>query len=203
MIKYYFFKPKHFNTIFNRSFLMKKPKNIIKYIIGLAAVIGLRLIPHPPNVEPIMSTMMPFAKRWGWAAGFLFSLVAILSFDLITGTLGLWSIVTISTYSLLGAAAGLYFKNKKNKVRYYVGFSVIGTLVYDAITGIGTGMLFFNQTFMATFLGQIPFTLYHLAGNIALAFIVSPFLYKWVLENPKLEFQPVVDKVKAAVGIAN
>ena len=44
--------------------IMKKPKNFIKYLIGLLTVISLRLVPHPPNVEPIMATMMPFAKRW-------------------------------------------------------------------------------------------------------------------------------------------
>ena len=182
---------------------MKKPKNLIKYLIGLFTVIVLRLVPHPPNVEPIMATMMPFAKRWGKLAGLFFTLLAILSFDILTGTLGVWSIMTAGTYALLGIAAGIYFKNKENKVRYYVGFSVVGTLVYDAITGIGTGMLFFKQSFMLTFMGQIPFTLYHLAGNIALAAIVSPLLYKWVLENKQLETQTVIDKVKSVFGVAN
>lgn len=177
--------------------ITKKPKNFIKYLIGLLTVISLRIVPHPPNVEPIMSTMMPFAKRWGKLAGLSFTLLAILSFDLITGTLGVWSIMTAGTYALLGIAAGFYFKNKENKIKYYVRFSVVGTLIYDAITGIGTGMLFFKQSFMLTFMGQIPFTLYHLAGNIALAAIVSPLLYRWVLENKNLETQPVIDKVKS------
>ncbi len=182
---------------------MKKPKNLIKYAIGLLTVIFLRLVPHPPNVEPIMATMMPFAKRWGKLAGLFFTLIAILSFDLITGTLGVWSIMTAGTYALLGIAAGFYFKNKENKIKYYIGFSVVGTLIYDAITGIGTGMLFFKQSFMLTLMGQIPFTLYHLAGNIALAAIVSPLLYKWVLENKQLETQTVIDKVKSVFGVAN
>ncbi len=176
---------------------MKKPKNLIKYIIALLTVIVLRLVPHPPNVEPIMSTMMPFAKRWGRFAGLFFAVLAILSFDLITGTLGVWSIMTAGTYALLGIAAGFYFKNKKSDVKNYVGFSVVGTLVYDAITGIGTGVLFFKQSFMITLIGQIPFTLYHLGGNIVLAAVVSPLLYRWVLDNPKLETQTVIDKVKS------
>ncbi len=177
--------------------IIKKPKNFIKYLIGLLTVISLRFVPHPPNVEPIMATMMPFAKRWGKLAGLSFTLLAILSFDLITGTLGVWSIMTAGTYALLGIAAGFYFKNKENKIKYYIGFSVVGTLIYDAITGIGTGMLFFKQSFMLTLMGQIPFTLYHLAGNIAFAAIVSPLLFKWVLDNPQLETQPVIDKVKS------
>ncbi len=182
---------------------MKKPKNIIKYIVGLLTVIVLRIVPHPPNVEPIMSTMMPFAKRWGRLAGLFFAVLAILSFDLITGTLGVWSIMTAGTYALLGIAAGFYFKNKKSEIKHYVGFSIVGTLVYDAITGIGTGVIFFNQSFMITLIGQIPFTLYHLGGNIVLAGIVSPLLYKWVLDNPQLETQPVINKVKSLFVSAN
>jgi uncharacterized membrane protein len=182
---------------------MKKPKNLFKYVVGLLTVIILRIIPHPPNVEPIMSTMMPFAKRWGRLAGLFFAVLAILSFDLITGTLGAWSIMTAGTYALLGIAAGFYFKNKKSDVKNYVGFSIVGTLVYDAITGIGTGVIFFKQSFMITLVGQIPFTLYHLGGNIVLAAIVSPLLCRWVLDNPQLETQPVLDKVKSFFVSAN
>jgi len=176
---------------------MKKPKNLIKYFIGLITTIVLRLIPHPPNVEPIMSTMMPFSKKWGWLSGMFFGIAAILVYDLITGTLGIWSLMTAGTYALLGVCAGLYLKKRKNKIRHYIGFAIVGTLIYDAITGIGTGMLFFNQTFMQTFLGQIPFTINHLIGNIVLSAIISPVLYKWVIENPGLETQPVINRVKA------
>jgi hypothetical protein len=174
---------------------MKTPQNTIKYAIGLVTVIGLRLLPHPPNVEPIMSTMMPFSKKWGWLSGMIFSLLAVSGFDMLTGTLGIWSLVTAGTYASLGALAGLYLKNKDNKVRYYVGFSIIATIIYDAITGIGIGMLFFGQSFMTTFTGQIPFTLYHLGGNIVLASIVSPLLYKWVIANPKLETRQVLNRI--------
>lgn len=174
---------------------MKTPQNTIKYVIGLLTVIALRLIPHPPNVEPIMSTMMPFSKKWGWLSGMAFCLLAILGFDIITGTLGVWSLVTAGTYASLGALAGLYLKNKENKIRYYVGFSIAATIIYDAITGIGIGMLFFNQPFIETLTGQIPFTLYHLGGNIVLSGIVSPLLYKWVITNPKLETRHIIDRI--------
>ena len=174
---------------------MDKNQNFFKYIIGLLVVIGLRLVPHPPNVEPIMSTMMPFSKKWGWLSGMIFGLLAILSYDVITQTIGVWSLMTAGTYAFLGIVAGVYFKNKENKVRYYIGFAIVGTIIYDAITGIGTGMLFFSQTFEATFFGQIPFTMYHLAGNIVLSAIVSPLLYKWVITNPKLETRVVLGKL--------
>jgi len=174
---------------------MKIPQNIIKYFVGLLVVVAVRLIPHPPNVEPIMSTMMPFSKKWGWLSGMFFCLVAILGYDLATGTLGQWSFITAGTYAFLGVCAGFYFKNKDNKIRYYLGFSIVATIVYDAITGIGIGMLFYDQSFMVTFVGQIPFTLYHLAGNIVLSSVVSPALYKWVISNPEFEVQPILNKI--------
>ena len=177
---------------------MKRSQNIIKYIICLLTVIFLRLIPHPPNVEPIMASMMPFAKKWGWLASAAFCFIAILSFDILTGTLGIWSLVTASTYALLGFFASLYFKNKENKIIYYVGFSFVATIIYDAITGIGLGMLFFHQSFMITFTGQIPFTLYHLGGNMILSSIVSPVLYKWVITNKKLETQQLLNRIAFA-----
>ena len=171
---------------------MKTPKNIVKYIIGLVMVLFLRITPHPPNVEGIMTTMMPFSKKWGWLSGMVFALLAILIFDVVTGTLGVWSIMTAGTYGLIGVLSGLFFKRRKSSVGNYVGFAIVATIIYDAITGIGTGMLFFNQSFMVTFIGQIPFTLYHLGGNIVFAAIISPLLYKWVITNPKLETQNVL-----------
>ncbi len=166
---------------------MKSTKNVIKYFIGLLTVVILRIIPHPPNVEPVMATMMPFSKKWGWLSGLIFCLSAILIFDILTGTLGTWSLVTATTYGLLGVAAGLYFKNKSASVKHFVGFAVAATIVYDAITGVGTGVLLFHQSLTATIVGQIPFTLYHLGGNIILSAVVSPLLYKWVITNPRFE----------------
>ena len=78
---------------------------------------------------------------------------------------------------------------------YYVGFSIVGTIIYDLITGIGIGTVFFHQSFITTLIGQIPFTLYHLGGNIVLSCVVSPLLYKWVVINPKLETKQVLNKI--------
>ncbi|MBW6441358.1 hypothetical protein K0B04_00410 [Patescibacteria group bacterium] len=174
---------------------MKKTNNLIKYLTGLLTVVGMRLIPHPPNVEPIMSTMMPFSKKWGWLSGMLFCLISVVLFDVLSGIIGVWTLVTAGTYSLVGAFSGLYFKNRESKIKNYVKFSIIATIFYDAVTGIGMGMLFFNQSFITTFLGQIPFTLYHLTGNILLAIIVSPALYKRVVNNPNFETNQVFNKI--------
>lgn len=174
----------------------------IKYFIGLVVVIFLRLIPHPPNVEPITATIMPFGKKWGWVAGALFGAASIIIFDLMHPTpgyarIGVWTFVTAGMFALIGIASGLYLKNKQNKIRYYVGFSVVATLVYDFVTGPIMSSAMWSISFMESLIGQIPFTINHLIGNIVLAVIVSPLLYKWVVENPKLEFEPVLNRIKS------
>jgi uncharacterized membrane protein len=178
-----------------------KNSNFFKYVVGLITVLFIRLLPRPPNVEPVMSTMMPFAKRWGKYAGLLFSALAIILFDVVTGTIGYWSIMTVASYSLLGFIAGIYFTKKRNKTYHFVGFAIIGTIIYDAITGIGTGILFFNMPLSVTVAGQIPFTLYHLAGNIVLSATISPLLYKWVVKNPNLETTNVLNFFKHIVKV--
>ncbi|MFP4568129.1 MAG: hypothetical protein ACLFN8_04240 [Candidatus Woesearchaeota archaeon] len=138
-----------------------------------------------------MSTMMPYAKKWGVLAGILFTFSAMLMFDLITGTLGVWSLLTISAYLIVALFAGIYFKNR-GKVKHYVIFAIIGTLFYDAVTSISVGVFVFNQSLMQTLILQIPFTLIHLLSNIVLAALVSPLLYKWILRNPKWETSKVI-----------
>ncbi len=171
-------------------------EHMIKYIIGLVVVVLIRLIPHPPNIEPIMATMMPFSKRWGWVSGMLFSLIAILGYDVLSGTLGSWSFVTSLTYAALGVAAGIYFKNRTSSARHYVLFAIVGTLFYDAVTGIGMGTLMWDMPFMVALLGQIPFTVNHLLGNIVFATVLSPALYRWVITNPALETSAVLARFK-------
>ena len=160
----------------------------LKYALGLLLVSVLRLLPHPPNVEPITATLMPFSKRWGAWSGALFGVAAVLIYDLTTGMLGVWSLLTMLGYGLLGIGAGFYFANgKRTGVVHYVAFAVAGTVFYDALTGLTVGPLVFHQPFMEALVGQIPFTLYHLAGNIVLSAIISPLVERFVVENPKLE----------------
>ncbi|PIR86351.1 hypothetical protein COU13_01445 [Candidatus Kaiserbacteria bacterium CG10_big_fil_rev_8_21_14_0_10_43_70] len=158
-----------------------------KYIIGIIIVILLRLLPHPPNVEPITATLMPFAKKWGILSGAVFGVLTVLVFDVITRSIGPWSLFTAGAYALLGIFAGLYFSRVDGSRTHYVMFAVIGTLFYDAVTGLTVGPLFFDQPFMSALVGQIPFTLYHLAGNVVLAVVLSPLIERWLIQNPKLD----------------
>ena len=175
-------------------------KNLIKYFIGLLVCLLVRLIPfRPPNIEPITSTLMPFSKKWGWLSGATFGFVSVFVFDLFTN-FGIWTYITATMYALMGIAAGLYFKNRKAKIIHYVGFAFVGTLVFDFITGPIMSSLVFKMPFMVALIGQIPFTLLHLCGNIILSATISPLLYKWVISNKNLEWNNLfyLDKAKEA-----
>ncbi len=135
-----------------------------------------RFLPfRPPNVELILASAMPIAKVYGKTAGFLFGALSILVFDLLTGTLGPWSLVTAPAYGVLGLIAGWFLRNRSGR-RHYVYFAIVGTLFYDAITGLTIGPLFFGQPFLLALYGQIPFTLMHLLGNTSFAFLLSPLI---------------------------
>ncbi len=163
-------------------------KNWLKFIFGFVICFLIRLIPfRPPNVEPILATQMPFSQVYGSFAGFLFAFFNILIFDILTSHFGMWSFLVAGTYGALGLGASFFFKNKKPKRFDYAFFAILGTLFFDAVTGLSIGPLFFQQSFMEALMGQIPFTLWHLLGNVSFALILSPAIYHYVIKNEKLK----------------
>lgn len=167
----------------------------IKFFIGWFFVFALRLLPHPPNVEPIMATLMPYSKRYGAYGGFAFAFLSIVLFDSVTSGIGMWTWLTACTYGVIGASAYLYFRNRKNSAWNYVGFGIVATLFFDAVTGLSFGPLFYGQPFTQALIGQIPFTINHLLGNIVLSAIVSPALYRWVVESEALEAPSILRRL--------
>ncbi len=167
---------------------MQNLKNRFVLVFGFLVCLLIRLIPfRPPNIEPILATTMPFARHHGPVIGFLFAFLSIVLYDLLTLKIGVWTWITALLYGLLGLTASFYFKNRFNRARSYVSFAIIATLAYDALTGLTIGPLFFRQPFMAALIGQIPFTVLHLLGNVLFAAILSPALYTYLIENRKLE----------------
>jgi energy-coupling factor transport system substrate-specific component len=160
-------------------------KNWIKYIITFLAVIAFRLIPfRAPNIEPIMTILMPFSKAYGGLMAFAFGFLSIVLFDSITSGIGIWTLVTAMLYGLLGLGAQYYFKNRSGW-KSYASYAVIATIIYDAITGLTIGPLFFHQSFMVSLIGQIPFTILHLLGNVSFAIVLSPAIERWVIKEEK------------------
>lgn len=155
-----------------------------KFFLALILCLLARLIPlRAPNVEPILATMMPFSRAYGAFTGFSFAVLSILLYDTLTGTLGVQTFFTTLAYGLLGLWAANYFKKRKGNTMDYVSFAIVGTLFYDAITGLTVGPIFFHQSFWTSFIGQIPFTALHLIGNILFAFILSPAIYSFLVRK--------------------
>ena len=153
----------------------------VKFILGWAIVFAVRLLPfRAPNVEPLLATLMPFAKRYGAGGAFAFGFCSIVAFDLVTSGVGSWTWVTAFAYGSVGAGAYLFFRNRAASSGNFLLYSVIATLAYDAVTGLTIGPLFFGQPFMVALIGQVPFTILHLMGNMALAIAVSPAIWVWV-----------------------
>ncbi len=166
------------------------PTGSIKFIIGWTAVFLFRLIPfRPPNVEPLMATIMPFSKRYGTLPSFAFAFFGIVLYDAVTSGWGSWTWITAIAYGLLGIAAHVYFKNRTPSRTHFLSFGIVATLVYDAATGLTIGPIFNGQSFTAALTGQIPFTILHLLGTIVFSLVLSPLIYRWVVENEALEFK--------------
>ena len=160
----------------------------LKFVLGWGAVFLFRLIPfRPPNFEPMLATVMPFSKRYGIVGSFLFGFLGIVLYDAITSGWGSWTAVTAICYGLLGVAAHLFFKNRDASVRNFLLFGIPATVAYDAVTMM-IGPLFMQQPLMAALIGQISFTLMHLLGTIVFSVLLSPALYRWVIENERFEF---------------
>ncbi len=175
------------------------PTGSLKFIIGWSAVFLFRLIPfRPPNFEPMLAMVMPFSKRYGALGSFLFGFLGIVLYDAVTSGWGHWTWVTAFCYGLLGVVAHLFFKNREASVRNFLFFGIPATVVYDAVTMM-IGPVFGKQSFVAAFVGQIPFTLMHLAGTIVFATLLSPLVYRWVVESRRFEFT-FVRRRAVAVG---
>ena len=108
-------------------------------------------------------------------------------FDFVSGKVGIWTWITALTYGLLGVGAAIFFKKLKNSRFLYLKYAIIGTIIYDAITGLTIGPLMFHMSFRDAFMGQIPFTAMHLLGNSISALIISPLIYKWIVMNENLD----------------
>jgi hypothetical protein len=171
-----------------------------KFAIAWAVIFLVRLIPfRPPNIEPILATVMPFSKRYGLLGSFVFSFLSIVLYDMLTSGIGLWTIATAAAYGLLGIGSYFFFKNREASIKNFLIFGVVGTIFYDAATGLTVAPLFFHQTLYQAIVGQIPFTLLHLAGTITFSIFLSPLLYRWVVQNDVLEFNLIPSPALAPV----
>lgn len=182
-----------------RTMRMTIPSGVFKFIIGWAAVFLFRLLLlpiRPPNFEPMLGTVMPFAKRYGIIASFAFGFFGIVLYDAVTSGWGNWTWITAVCYGALGIGAYYFFKNREASVKNFLIYGIPTTILYDAVTMM-IGPLFNSQSWSLAFAGQIPFTLMHVLSTTVFATFLSPAIYKWVVTNDALEFSIVRTRVLA------
>jgi hypothetical protein len=165
-------------------------KNWIKYTTAFFTVLLFRLIPfRAPNLEPIMTVIMPLGKIYGGVISFIFGALSIIVYDSMTSGIGVWTLITATVYGFIGYGSSYYFK-KRSGWKNYALYAIVMTIVYDALTGLTVGPIFFKQSFVVSLVGQIPFTVIHLLGNVSFAIVLSPMIEKWLTK----ENVAVVDK---------
>jgi len=148
-----------------------------------------------PNADPIMGCMLPFAKQGKWWQAALFSFITMLSFDLITTQLGIWTVITAGTYASLGLFFHFIYKNRRVSLPQYLVGGLSGVLLFDVITGVIFAPILFGMSFEQAFFGQIPFTLLHLASVGIFTILITPVLDKTIIGNSVLEDEVVWNKV--------
>lgn len=99
------------------------------------------------------------------------------SFDFLVGKIGVWTIITSFAYGLIGFIFYMYFKNKKSiGLKTYAKSSIAGVLLFDISTGPIMSSFLFRLPFEIALIGQIPFTILHLASAVTLTIILAPVL---------------------------
>lgn len=161
-------------------------RGAVKFILSIFVSNMIRLFSFIPNNDPIMALMLPYAKQKNRFAGFLFPFITMFSFDAITGHLGLLTLITATTYGVLGLFFVFIFKNRKIGIKSYLLSGAFGVLVFDFITGCIAFPIFFSMPFEQAIVGQIPFTLIHLVTVSAFVLVITPLVDKHIFENKSL-----------------
>ncbi|MCX6774139.1 MAG: hypothetical protein NTY68_04050 [Candidatus Micrarchaeota archaeon] len=172
--------------------MMKRLNNIFKYALLIVFCILIRFVPRIPNVEPVMASILPVSKSHGRYAALIFGIFVMIIFDLLT-SFGIWTIITAATYGIVGFVSAYYFKDREATGMNFIKFAIPATIAYDFITATFS-MLPFGMSLEQIWLGQIPFTIMHLLGNVALCFFVSPLLYRYITENKSIELSSILQR---------
>lgn len=166
-----------------------------KYVAGFILSLIFRLL--SPffglwNVSPLVATQLTGSKAYGPIVGGLYGALSIVLLDVIVGRVGLWTLITASVFGVIGIGAAYFLKDHEASAKYFVVAGIVGTLFFDLVTGVFMGPLFYGQSWMAALIGQIPFTLRHLLGNIAFTAVLSPWFYKKIMHNPEWELSRIL-----------
>lgn len=148
-------------------------------LIGLVlfaslAGVGLKAVGAPPNVEMLMPFVLAAGLVGGPAYGFAVGLAVRATYDVYQGWLGPWTLMTAPSYAIVGLLVGFAGNRWKgwNRTRMMMLAGVV-TLVYDILTMLLFGILF-GVPFWALVVGQVPFSITHVIGNMLFCFLFAP-----------------------------
>ena len=165
-----------------------------KFVVGFLGTLVFRLISPLLglwNVSPLMATELAGSKVYGPWIGGIYGALSIAIVDIMMGKAGTWTIVTSSTYGLVGVFGAFYLKKRTASAKNFIIASVVGTLFFDLVTGVLMGPILFGGSFAIAAIGQVSFTFRHLIGNIFFASVLAPWFYHKIMSNPKWEFSQI------------
>jgi uncharacterized membrane protein len=139
-----------------------------------------------PNIEPVMLVTLVSGYRYGAKYGLLVGALTMLLSDLVingfvsfamvvpASILVYISLITNATYGFVGFFSA-YFKKYRTAFQM-AGVAALLTVIYDVITAIFC-MLPFNMPIPQILIGQIPFTIAHVLGNVLIVGVCAPYLF--------------------------
>lgn len=97
------------------------------------------------------------------------------------GTVGLWTLTGAITWGMVGVLFSVH--RPDGSPLGFMRLSVLGTIIFDGITGVILSPILWGMPLEDAFMGQIPFTIKHLLGITALAVIFAPLLFPSISKN--------------------
>lgn len=170
-----------------KNIIIHSLDGVLKFATGFVSTLIVRLITPAlgwSNISPLMATQLAGSKAYGPLIGGFYGALSMVLLDVLVGKVGSWTILTALTYGAVGVAGGYYLRHRAGSAKNFVMMSIVGTLFFDLITGVLAGPIMFGQPFVVALVGQIPFTLRHLVGNVFFAAVVSPWFYRLIMDNP-------------------
>lgn len=144
-------------------------QTILKSVLMSCVCLMMQILLLPfANFEPISTMHMTIGSHCGIFASSIFLALSIFSFNWLNGILGCWTIAAIAMHLVAQRLTILLMHKPNNKFSAYVSNIILYTIIFDALTGLTVGPLFYNQPFLQAVLGQIPFTAKHILGNLIL-----------------------------------
>ena len=145
-----------------------------------AAAVGVlfKAAGAPPNIESLMPFILATSMVLGPAYGLVNAVLVRSLYDAYMSWAGWWTVMTAGSYGVVGLCGGLAARYKRSWSRIELAlFAAVLTIVYDILTMLVFGFVL-GIPFPALVVGQVPFTINHLLGNVVLCFIFAPMLLK-------------------------